>query len=80
MFCTRKPATMPIVVGRLAAQTPSLFSVFSSMPEATTSGGAHAKHAVSPGDTYWKAGYFRVRMRFLMECFYSEERIIFFSN
>jgi len=34
---------MPIVVGRLAAQTPSFFSVFSSMFEATTRGGAHCK-------------------------------------
>jgi len=32
---------MPIVVGRLAAQTPSFFSVLSSMLDATTSGGAH---------------------------------------
>lgn len=32
---------MPIVVGKLAAQTPSLFSVFSSICEATTKGGAH---------------------------------------
>ena len=54
MFWTRKPATMPMVVGRLAAQTPSRFSVRSSMLEATTRGGAHAKHAVSPGDTYCK--------------------------
>ncbi len=49
VFCTRSPATMPIVVGRLAAHTPSLFSVRSSMPEATTRGGTQAKHAVSPG-------------------------------
>lgn len=49
MFCTSSPATMPMVVGRLAAQTPSLFSVRSSMPEATTSGGTQAKQAVSPG-------------------------------
>jgi len=40
---------MPIVVGKLAAQTPSFFSVFSSIPEATMSGGAHSKHEVSPG-------------------------------
>lgn len=40
---------MPMVVGRLAAQTPSLLSVRSSMPEATTRGGTHAKQAVSPG-------------------------------
>lgn len=40
-FCTRRPATTPIVVGRLAAQTPSRFRVFSSMFAATTSGGAH---------------------------------------
>ena len=46
---------MPIVVGRLAAQTPSLFSVRSSIPDATTRGGTHAKHAVSPGMTTWQA-------------------------
>lgn len=40
-FCTRIPATTPMVVGRLAAHTPSLFRVFSSMFAATTSGGAH---------------------------------------
>lgn len=40
-FCTKRPATTPIVVGKLAAQTPSRFSVFSSMLAATTSGGAH---------------------------------------
>ena len=48
-FCTSKPATMPIVVGRLAAQTPSRFRVRSSIPDATTSGGTQAKQAVSPG-------------------------------
>lgn len=32
---------MPIVVGRDAAHTPSLFSVLSSMLDATTKGGAH---------------------------------------
>ena len=41
VFCTRNPATMPIVVGSDAAQTPSLFSVLSSIFEATTRGGAH---------------------------------------
>lgn len=41
----------PMVVGSDAAHTPSRFSVLSSMPEATTSGGTHAKHAVSPGMT-----------------------------
>ena len=40
-FCTKIPATTPIVVGRLAAQTPSRFRVFSSIFAATTSGGAH---------------------------------------
>eukprot|EP00966_Prymnesium_polylepis_P283227 6544288-Prymnesium_polylepis.2 len=40
-FCTRKPATMPMVVGSDAAQTPSRFKVFSSIPDATMSGGAH---------------------------------------
>mmetsp|Transcript_9614 Transcript_9614/g.29145 ORF Transcript_9614/g.29145 Transcript_9614/m.29145 type:complete len:257 (-) Transcript_9614:681-1451(-) len=49
VFWTRSPAMMPIVVGRLAAHTPSRLSVFSSMPDATTSGGTHWKHAVSPG-------------------------------
>ena len=34
---------MPIVVGRLAAHTPSRFRVFSSVPVATTRGGAHWK-------------------------------------
>ena len=38
-----------MVVGSEAAHTPSRFSVRSSMPDATTSGGTHAKHAVSPG-------------------------------
>ena len=42
-FCTSNPATTPMVVGREAAHTPSLFRVFSSMPEATTNGGAHCK-------------------------------------
>ena len=41
VFCTRNPATIPIVVGRDAAQTPSLFNVLSSIFEATTRGGAH---------------------------------------
>lgn len=40
------PATMPMVVGSDAAHTPSRFSVRSSMPEATTSGGKHSKQAV----------------------------------
>ena len=40
-----------MVVGSDAAHTPSRLSVRSSMPEATTSGGTHAKHAVSPGIT-----------------------------
>jgi len=40
-FWTRKPATIPIVVGRLAAQTPSFLSVRSSILDATTNGGAH---------------------------------------
>ena len=43
VFCTSKAATSPIVVGKLAAHTPSLFSVFSSVPVATMSGGAHFK-------------------------------------
>jgi hypothetical protein len=40
-FCTRNPATIPIVVGNEAAQTPSRFNVFSSIFSATTNGGAH---------------------------------------
>lgn len=40
-FCTRMPATTPIVVGKLAAHTPSRFRVLSSMLAATTRGGAH---------------------------------------
>ena len=42
VFCTRKPATMPMVVDRDAAHIPSLFSVFSSMFVATIRGGAQA--------------------------------------
>jgi hypothetical protein len=38
-----------MVVGSDAAHTPSRFSVFSSIPDATTSGGTHAKHAEDPG-------------------------------
>jgi hypothetical protein len=41
VFCTRNPAITAIVVGRLAAHTPSLFRVFSSILDATTKGGAH---------------------------------------
>lgn len=37
-----------MVVGRLAAQTPSRFRVFSSMFEATTSGGAHYMEKDTP--------------------------------
>ena len=44
MFWTRNPATIAMVVGKLAAQTPSFFRVFSSMFEATTNGGAHCKN------------------------------------
>jgi hypothetical protein len=40
---------IPIVVGRDAAHTPSLFIECSSPSFATTRGGAQAKHAVSPG-------------------------------
>ena len=47
VFCTRKPATTAIVVGRLAAQTPSRFNVFSSVFVATTNGGAHCKAKMS---------------------------------
>ena len=38
---SRVPDVLPIVVGSEAAHTPSLFRVFSSIPEATTSGGTH---------------------------------------
>ena len=41
VFCTKRPATTAMVVGRDAAHTPSLFNVFSSIPDATTNGGAH---------------------------------------
>lgn len=43
----------PMVVGSDAAHTPSRLSVRSSMPDATTSGGTHAKQAVTPGMTTW---------------------------
>ena len=49
LFCTNNPAMIPIVVGNDAAQTPSFFNVFSSIPWAVTNGGAHAKQASSPG-------------------------------
>ena len=49
VFWTRKPATIPIVVGSDAAQTPSRFKVFSSMFEATTKGGAHCKNIKEKG-------------------------------
>lgn len=52
-FCTRRPAVTPMVVGREAAQTPSRLSVRSSISDATTSGGAHSKHAVRPGEMNW---------------------------
>ena len=42
-----------MVVGSEAAHTPSLFIWFSSSSDDTTSGGAQAKHAVSPGNTYY---------------------------
>ena len=66
----------PIVVGSDAAQTPSRFSVRSSIPEATTSGGTHAKHAVSPGMTTWacleKLSYVRGQEKYwrrkLLQC------------
>ena len=41
VFCTSSPATTAMVVGREAAHTPSRFNVFSSIPDATTSRGAH---------------------------------------
>lgn len=50
-FCTKIPATTPMVVGRLAAQTPSRFRVFSSIFEATTSGGAHYRKENTPIST-----------------------------
>lgn len=40
-FCTSNPAMTAIVVGSDAAHTPSRFKLFSSIPEATTRGGAH---------------------------------------
>ena len=36
VFCTKRPATTAMVVGRDAAHTPSLFNVFSSIPDVTT--------------------------------------------
>ena len=41
VFCTSSPATTAMVVRREAAHTPSRFSVFSSIPDTTTSGVAH---------------------------------------
>lgn len=41
VFCTKRPATIPIVVGSDAAHTPSRFKVFSLIPDATIRGGAH---------------------------------------
>ena len=52
-FWTRNPATIPIVVGKLAAQTPSRLRVFSSIFEATINGGQQAKQATSPGFKNW---------------------------
>lgn len=43
---------MPMVVGRLAAQTPSLLMV-PSVPYATARGLAHPKQPVSPGTSTW---------------------------
>jgi len=44
---------IPMVVGKLAAQTPSLLIACSSPEFATTSGGAQAKQADSPGTKCW---------------------------
>jgi hypothetical protein len=41
----RNPAMIPMVVGRLAAHTPSLLIV-ASVPSATAKGLAHPKHPV----------------------------------
>lgn len=43
-FWTKRLAINPIVVGREAAHTPSLFNVFSSISDATIKGGAHLQH------------------------------------
>jgi len=40
-FCASSAAVIPIVVGRDAAHTPSLFKVDSGTPLATINGGAH---------------------------------------
>lgn len=48
----RNPAIIPIVVGRLAAQTPSLLMVV-YVPSATAKGLAHPKHPVYPGINIW---------------------------
>lgn len=50
--CDKKPAMIPIVVGRLAAQTPSLL-ISASVPSASAKGLAQPKHPVSPGTMTW---------------------------
>lgn len=73
-FCTKIPATTPIVVGRLAAQTPSRFRVFSSIFAATTSGGAHymkknkRKHISKKGEKY----VFQVAVNHIQSLFFFE--------
>ena len=51
--CAMNPAVMPIVVGRLAVQTPSRL-ILASFPSTRARGGMHAKQAVSPGIIIWK--------------------------
>lgn len=48
----KNPAMIPIVVGRLAAHTPSRLMV-PSVPSATARGLAHPKQPVSPGTKTW---------------------------
>lgn len=48
----KNPDIIPIVVGKLAAHTPSLFIV-PSVPYATHKGLAQPKHPVYPGTKTW---------------------------
>lgn len=48
-FWLKNPAIIPIVVGKDAAHTPSLFISYSSPSSAIIKGGAQAKQADSPG-------------------------------
>lgn len=69
-FCTSIPATTPMVVGRLAAQTPSRFNVFSSIFAATTSGGAHwgAIKKLSCKNAFKKSHRSHRMLKYCMSC------------